>query len=61
VPHDVLQPRCRESLTGQSSNALDHLRRAVEMSDEFRLSGLTDSDLDPIRDEPAFGQLVGAL
>ena len=52
---------CCESLTGRTSDALDHLRRAVEMSEEFRLSAMTDSDLDPIRDEPAFRQLVGAL
>ena len=50
---------CCESLTGRTSDALDHLRRAVEMSEEFRRSARDDSDLDPIRDEPAFKQLIG--
>jgi len=50
---------CCESLSGRTGAALDHLRQAVEMSEEFRLSAKTDSDLDPIRDEPAFKQLIG--
>ncbi len=48
-----------ESLTGRTSDALDHLRHAVEMSEEFRGSARADSDLDAIRDEPAFKQLIG--
>jgi hypothetical protein len=28
------------------------------MSEEFRASAQADSDLDPIRDEPAFKQLI---
>jgi hypothetical protein len=50
---------CCESLSGRRSDALDHLRQAVEMSEEFRHSAKGDSDLDPIRDEPAFKQLIG--
>jgi hypothetical protein len=49
---------CCESLSGRTSGALDHLRRAIEMSEEFRDSAKDDSDLDPIRDEPAFKQLI---
>ena len=49
---------CCESLSGWTADALDHLRRAVEMSEEFRDSAKSDSDLDPIRDEPAFRQLI---
>ena len=49
---------CCESLSGQTSDALDHLRHAIEMSEEFRDSARSDSDLDPIRDEPAFKQLI---
>jgi hypothetical protein len=55
---------CCEAQSGRRSEALDHLRRAIEMSEEFRESAQSDSDLDPIRDEPAFKQLVeqkGAL
>jgi hypothetical protein len=49
---------CCESLTGQTSDALDHLRHAIEMSEEFRANARCDSDLDPIRDEPGFKELV---
>ncbi len=50
---------CCESLLGRTSDALDHLRQAVEMSEEFRRTAKVDSDLDPIRDEPAFTRLIG--
>ncbi|MDF3046470.1 MAG: Cupin 2 conserved barrel domain protein [Ornithinibacter sp.] len=49
---------CCESLLGRPSDALDHLRHAIEMSEEFRESAKDDSDLDPIRQEPAFTELV---
>ena len=49
---------CCKSLLGRTDEALDHLRRAVEMSEEFRATAKTDSDLDPIRDQPAFQQLI---
>jgi hypothetical protein len=49
---------CCESQCGRTSQALEHLRHAVEMSEEFRGTARDDSDLDPIRDEPAFQQLV---
>jgi hypothetical protein len=50
---------CCESLTGRTPDALEHLRRAIDMSAEFRDFARDDSDLDPIRDQPAFRQLVG--
>jgi tetratricopeptide (TPR) repeat protein len=49
---------CCESLSGRTGDALDHLRHAIEMSEEFRDTARNDSDLDPIRDEPAFEQLI---
>jgi tetratricopeptide (TPR) repeat protein len=49
---------CCESQSGRTAAALRHLRRAVEMSEEFRVAARTDSDLDPIRDEPEFTQLM---
>ena len=49
---------CCESQRGRTSEALEHLRHAIEMSEEFRQSAREDSDLDPIRDEPAFQQLI---
>lgn len=50
---------CCESLAGRSTDALDHLRRAIDMSEQFRAYAKDDSDLDPIRDEPAFKELIG--
>ncbi len=50
---------CCESQIGDSAEAIDHLRRAVEMSDQFLAYAREDSDFDPIRDEPGFKELVG--
>ena len=50
---------CCESQCGRTSDALGHLRRAIELSEEFRESARDDSDLDPIRGEPAFRELIG--
>jgi hypothetical protein len=49
---------CCESLTGRPTEALVHLRRAIELSDEFREDAKSDPDLDPIRDEPKFRDLM---
>ena len=51
---------CLESLTGRTDDALEHLRRSIEMSERFRDYAKGDSDLDAIRDEPAFEELVGS-
>ena len=50
---------CCESLSGRTGDALAHLRQAVEMSEEFREAARVDPDLEPLRDEPAFKQLIG--
>ena len=49
---------CCESLAGRTTDALDHLRRAVEMSERLRAFAKDDSDLDPIRGEPGFRELI---
>lgn len=49
---------CCESLTGQTADALEHLERAIELSEQFRDYAKEDSDLDAIRDEPRFKELV---
>jgi hypothetical protein len=51
---------CLESLTGRTGDAIEHLGRAIDMSDQFRDYAKGDSDLDAIRDEPAFQELVGS-
>jgi tetratricopeptide (TPR) repeat protein len=50
---------CCESLAGRTADAVDHLGRAIDRSDRFRAYAQGDSDFDPIRDEPAFKELVG--
>ena len=49
---------CCESLAGQTTEALEHLRRSIEMSERSRAYAKNDSDFDPIRGEPAFKELV---
>jgi hypothetical protein len=50
---------CCESLAGRPADALEHLARAIEMWDGCRGLATDDSDFDPIRDEPAFQDLIG--
>ena len=50
---------CCESLAGRTSDAIEHLRLAVEHSEELRRQAAEDSDFDAIRGEPAFRELVG--
>jgi tetratricopeptide (TPR) repeat protein len=50
---------CAESLAGRKEDALEHLRSAVEKSDRLRRLAADDSDFDPIREDPAFKELVG--
>ena len=49
---------CCESLAGRTEDAIKHLRIAIERSERFRSYAAGDSDFDPIRDEPAFKELV---
>jgi quercetin dioxygenase-like cupin family protein len=51
---------CLEALTGRKTDALEHLGQAIGLSEQFRDFAQGDSDLDSIRDEPAFKELVGA-
>jgi len=49
---------CCESLAGQTEEAIKHLRVSIDRSNSFRSLAANDSDFDPIRDEPAFKELV---
>jgi tetratricopeptide (TPR) repeat protein len=49
---------CCESLTGKPTEAVAHLRRAIELGEEFRNDARSDADLDPIRGQAAFRELV---
>jgi tetratricopeptide (TPR) repeat protein len=50
---------CCESLAGRTADALEHLRRAIELSERTRAFAEGDSDFDPIRDESGFRELIG--
>lgn len=49
---------CCESLAGQSDEAIEHLGRSVDLSERSRAYAKDDSDLDPIRDQPRFKELM---
>jgi mannose-6-phosphate isomerase-like protein (cupin superfamily) len=45
---------CAEALTGKSEEALDHLRRAVDLYPPFAEIARDDPDFDSIREHPRF-------
>jgi len=49
---------CLESLTGHETEAIEHLHKAIELSEQFRGYARQDSDLDAIRDDPAVQELL---
>ena len=50
---------CCEALSGRKEDAIGHLRVALEGLPSLRDLAKEDTDLDPLRDEPAFRELVG--
>jgi mannose-6-phosphate isomerase-like protein (cupin superfamily) len=51
---------CCEALAGRSDDAISHLRGALEKAPSLRDLAAQDTDLDSLRDEPAFRELLGA-
>ena len=51
---------CCESLAGRNEDAIGHLRLAFERRPSLRDLAKEDTDLDPIREETGFRELVGA-
>lgn len=49
---------CFAARAGRVGDAIDHLRRAVEINDRVRELVATDEDLDSIRDDPRFAELT---
>jgi hypothetical protein len=45
-------------MSGRIDDALAHLRRAVELRPSLIDLARDDSDLDPLREQPAFKELV---
>ncbi|HEY9375813.1 MAG TPA: hypothetical protein VIQ02_01790, partial [Jiangellaceae bacterium] len=58
-PMLVYNQACSESLSGRTADAIAHLQRAVGASEKLRANARTDSDFDPIRDDPSFKALIG--
>jgi len=59
-PQLLYNVACCESLAGRTDDAIEHLRRAIDrVPEQLRALAAADSDFDPIRDEPAFKELVG--
>ena len=50
---------CCEALAGRKGDAIGHLRVAFERRPSLRDLAKEDTDLDPLREEPAFRELVG--
>jgi len=54
----VYNVACCESLAGRTDDAIEHLRLAIDRNEGLRKLVAEDSDLDAIRNEPAFKELV---
>ena len=50
---------CCEALTGRKEDAIGHLRVAFERRPSLRDVAKQDTDLDSLREEPAFRELIG--
>jgi AraC-like ligand binding domain len=62
-PEPLYNLACCESLSGRTADAIEHLRLSLASTQRYRerLRSLAraDTDFDPIRDEPAFRELIG--
>jgi tetratricopeptide (TPR) repeat protein len=51
---------CANALLGETDDALEHLKAALEGHADYRESARDDPDFESIRDDPRFAELVGA-
>jgi hypothetical protein len=58
-PRVFFNVACCESLAGRTTDAVEHLRQAIDLWEGCREMAAQEPDFDPIRDEPAFQELVG--
>jgi mannose-6-phosphate isomerase-like protein (cupin superfamily) len=58
-PAPLYNLACCEALAGRKEDAIAHLRVAFERRPSLRELAKKDTDLDPLRGEPAFRELVG--
>ena len=54
APSVLYNLACAEALTGRTEEAVQHLRRAVELYEPFAEIARDDSDFDSIRDHPEY-------
>ena len=54
APSVLYNLACAEALLGKSDEAVEHLRRAVELYPRFAEYARKDTDFDSIRDDPGF-------
>jgi hypothetical protein len=57
-PMPMYNLACCEALAGRTEDAMEHLRRAIERRPQLKELARKDSDLDAIREEPGFAELV---
>lgn len=60
-PRVFFNVACCESLSGQTTEAIGHLRRAIELWEPCREMARQEPDFDPIREDPAFQALIAHL
>jgi tetratricopeptide (TPR) repeat protein len=58
-PNLLYNLACSESLAGRTNDAIEHLGQAIGLTELARSYAKDDPDFDPIRDEPAFKDLMG--
>lgn len=51
---------CCEALAGHKEDAIEHLRQAFDRREQLREFAKGDTDLDSLREEPPFKELVGS-
>jgi tetratricopeptide (TPR) repeat protein len=49
---------CFEARLGRTDDAIEHLQRAIEADGRIKENIHTDEDLDPLREDPRFAELV---
>ena len=58
-PFGLYNLACCEALSGRNDDAIAHLRVAFQRQPSLRDLAKEDSDFDPLRDDPAFRDLIG--
>jgi hypothetical protein len=57
-PYLLYNVACCESRAGRADDAIEHLRAAIGMWDECRAMAAADADFEPLRELPAFREVL---